>query len=69
VFAVFCPSVGAQVLIWPSEIRSVTNAPDGIHVRFTCACGCEGTGHTGATAAAHVHPCLASEPAPDLTAA
>jgi hypothetical protein len=71
-FAVFCPSVGSRVLIWPSEIRSVTNTADGIRVHFDCACGCEGTWHTGADAvAAHGHPCMAPTPdrAPDLTTA
>jgi hypothetical protein len=55
-FAVFCPSVGAKVLIWPSEIRELTNDADGIRVAFLCACGCEGTWRTGANAPAHDHP-------------
>ena len=66
-FAVFCPSVGSEMLIWPSEIRSITNTPDGIVVHFDCGCGCEGTWRTGANAAAHDHPCMAPTPERDLT--
>jgi hypothetical protein len=67
VFAVFCPTVGSQVLIWSSEIRAVTNLEDGIRVQFECACGCEGVWHTGAKSVAHDHPCMA--PALEYSAA
>ncbi len=41
-FSFRCPSHGTEVLVWPSDIDEVVNAPDGIGIVFHCSCGYRG---------------------------
>jgi hypothetical protein len=51
-FAAECPSIGSPVLIWPSSVQGITNLPDGIEVRYRCACGDSAVWTTGRCAPA-----------------
>jgi hypothetical protein len=46
-FAVDCRTCGGVSLVFPSQITSVKNTDEGIHVYFTCACGARGLWITG----------------------
>ena len=47
-----CQVCAKRVLIFPSQVTSLTNADDGIVVTFTCWCGTEQTLVTGKAARA-----------------
>lgn len=51
-FSAFCPRHGAAVLLGPSDIEALHNAPEGIEVVFRCSCGHVGVWRTGAGGAA-----------------
>lgn len=38
-FSIHCPVRGVRVLIWPSQVRGVTPAEDGLELHFRCDCG------------------------------
>ena len=42
-----CQVCAARVLIFPSQVSSVANSPEGIVVTFTCWCGTEQTQVSG----------------------
>jgi len=42
-----CTACGKRQLIFPSQVASVANTPDGIVVSFTCWCGADQTWVTG----------------------
>ncbi len=46
-----CQVCAGRVLIFPSQVTSLTNTADGIVVSFTCWCGTEQTQVTGRAAA------------------
>jgi hypothetical protein len=46
-FAIYCPSHQAQVLLGPRAIEALVNTPDGIVLYWRCRCGTRGTELTG----------------------
>lgn len=46
-FAVNCPRLGTRTLVFPSDLKGISNTPAGIAVEFTCACGATGAWLTG----------------------
>ena len=46
-FAHHCTACDKRLLIFPSQVRALTNTADGIVVEFTCWCGAEQTWVTG----------------------
>ena len=50
-FAINCSHCGNRSLIFESQVRSIRNDEDGIHVEVTCWCGAVGEIHTGRAAA------------------
>lgn len=49
-FSINCRTCGGESLVFPSQITSIRNEDDGIHVYFTCACGTRGLWITGRNA-------------------
>jgi hypothetical protein len=46
-FAIYCPSHQARVLLGPRAIEALVNTPDGIVLHWRCRCGTRGTELTG----------------------
>lgn len=46
-FAIYCPSHQARVLLGPRAIEALVNTPDGIVLHWRCRCGARGTELTG----------------------
>jgi hypothetical protein len=42
--AVWCEGCGAEVLLWPTDIKGIVNTAEGAIVAYRC-----GSGHDGAT--------------------
>jgi hypothetical protein len=38
-FAVYCPRHHAQVLLSPSDIEAIVNAPSALELHWRCSCG------------------------------
>ena len=49
-FTVHCPTHGADVLLGPRAIESLSNTQGGVTVRWRCHCGTTGATHL------HRHP-------------
>ena len=48
----YCPECDKRQLVFPSQIRSLTNTDRGIEVCYTCWCGSQQTWRTGTLLAA-----------------
>lgn len=54
-FSAYCPAEDAEVLLTYGRLRSLSNTPEGIELRFACWCGQTIEVLTGATAEVPQH--------------